>query len=506
MTRDEFSQRYRLVEQLTSGEVASHRALDSEGQPVMLHMFGDANRTTEAVASMLAPLRSGESLKVREVIEVEGSVVAVTEEIAPFTSFEAWIAASGDQEPAPPGSEPAPADARQPGPYTMIFQGLVPPDAPAVKPPDAPPAVAQAETPPVVPTAAPQDAETIVRPAPQVDAAPTPPEPQPEAVPAPPAPASPTPPTIGPPKPQPEVQAAAAQPEGPSVPSAPATPESPSGSAPQEEPPVGEYTRLFAALDPGQPPGSSPEPPSSESVAVPPPPVIRWRSDEPTDSPAAPSPGSPPDLGSRPDVVGKEPPPIPDPVIRWRQPASPAPGGLNVPPAAPSPPAPSMPDAYNLEGGSKDLRPRVPDPPPVKPLEDPAAAGELFNHAPNYLDRLRTPVSPPSPGAQPPGGPPGQVPSKPPPSGPPAGPPLPNPGTPGASSYTMVIKGFTPPAGSGPAAPAPPPPAPASAQPVPARRPSLVPLVIGIVVVVAILAALVVFVVLRGAGGAAGTG
>lgn len=503
MTRDEFSQRYRLVEQLTSGEVASHRALDSEGKPVMLHMFGGANRTTEAVASMLAHLRSGESLKVREVIEVEGSVVAVTEAIAPFTSFEAWITASGDQEAAPPGGEPAPADAHQPGPFRIIFRGLVPPDAPAVQPPDARPAVGQAGTPPVLPTAAPQDAETIVRPAPQLDAAPTQPEAQPEPVPPPPAPASSAPSTVGPPEPQPEVQAAAppeaasdppapvrpatpsvslpgaplyvpaptlpypqpapplappttAQPE---VPSAPAPPESPSGPAPQEEPPVGEYTRRSAALDPGQPPGSSPAPPSSESVAVPSPPVIRWRSDELPGGPAAPSPGSPPDLGSRSDVGGKEPPPIPDPVIRWRQPASPAPGGLNVPPTAPSPPAPSMPDAYNLEGGPKDLRPRVPDPP-------------------------------------------GQVPSKPPPSGRPAGPPLPSPGTADPSSYTTVIEGFTPPTGSGPAAPAPPPPA----QPVPARRPSLVPLVIGMVVVVAILAALVVFVVLRSAGGAAGTG
>ena len=189
-------------------------------------MFGGANRTTEAVASMLAHLRSGESLKVREVIEVEGSVVAVTEAIAPFTSFEAWITASGDQEAAPPGGEPAPADAHQPGPFRIIFRGLVPPDAPAVQPPDARPAVGQAGTPPVLPTAAPQDAETIVRPAPQLDAAPTQPEAQPEPVPPPPAPASSAPSTVGPPEPQPEVQAAA-PPEAASDPPAPVRPATP---------------------------------------------------------------------------------------------------------------------------------------------------------------------------------------------------------------------------------------------------------------------------------------
>ena len=196
-----------------------------------------------------------------------------------------------------------------------------------------------------------------------------------------------------------------------------------------------------------------------------------------------------------PPVVG---PPLSDasgaPAPPPPQVASPDQGGVN--PLSPSA-TPSLPDTYNLEGTPKDSLPRAPEVAPasssVKPLEDPSAPaepGNMFNPAPDYLDRLRTPTSP-QPSVVPP----------------PAGPPPLKPGTASASAYTMVIKGATLPTAPGPVAPAPqpPPPSPATAQPQPARWSSRVLLIIGIVVIVAIVIALLVFVVLGGGGGAAGT-
>lgn len=443
-----------MLEQLTDGDVVSHRALDSDGKLVMLHVSTDADRTTDAVASMLADLVPEESAKVREVIEVEGSVVAVTEEIAGFLSFDAWVAASGDQEPAPPAAEPGSAAANQPGVYTSIFQGLDLPDTPS----------------PLTPS--------------------------PEAFPAsPPAPsAAPTPVD--------EAPSPSAAPPAPDDPDEQPRPLSPPVSPPAEAP--GLYTQIMQVGDLDPRPGQAAHPvakpsskPSDAPPAEPPPstPVIRWRPDEHGGSPTTPRPGRPTAPGSGPDA-GNEPPPIPDPVIRWQQPDSPAPGGVNPPRPAASPPGPSLPEAYNLEGRGKDLGPRVPDAAPetplVKPLEDPearAGPGKMFDSAPDYVDRLRTQASPPSPGTQPP-----------------VAPLPPNPGTAGPSEYTMIIKGITS-AGSGHApAPQPPPPAPVPVQPQPVRRPSRVPLMIGLAVLAVIVVGLLVFFALRWGGGAAGTG
>ena len=444
-----------MVEQLTSGDFASHRALDSDGKPVMLHMSGDANRTTDAVASMLANLVPEESAKVREVLEVDGSVVAVTAEITPFVSFEAWIAASGDQEPESPSAEPGSAAANQPGVYTSIFQSLDTPSAPS----------------PLTPSS---EASPASPPAPRAVVPPVDEAPSPLAAPPPPA--------------QPDEQ------PGPVTP-------------PVEGP--GMYTQIMQVGDLEPRPGRAERPvtgpPSTDLSGAPPadpsssPPVIRWRPDEHRESPLTPSPGHPPAAGSELDVAQKGPPPIPDPVIRWQQPSSPAPGGGTAPSPATSAPAPSLPDAYNLQGGPKGFRPRVPDAAsetsPVKPLEDPAAGegpAKMFDSAPDYVDRLRTPPPPPPSSGAPP----------------PAPPPLPNPVAVGPSEYTMIIKGLTPQGSSGPMAPTPqpPPPAPVPIQPLAVRRPSRVPLVIGLVVVAVILVALVLFVALRGTGGAAGTG
>ena len=502
MTKDEFSRRYRVVGQVTSGEVASCRAIDSGGNLVMLHMFGDANRTSEAVASMLADLPPAESAMVHEVIEVEGSAVAVTADIAPFTSFDAWIAASCDQQAAPPAVEPGPAAANQPGAYTMIFQGLDPSSAPPPPSPDQPATQSAASAEEGT------DAGDYARLFPAFDpgqppgpnAAPLSSENEPpgvharimqaadlEARPGQPAAASPGPGG-------PNIPSAAPSPPPPSMPGA----EKAEGG-PEDTP--GVYTRIMQAADlearPGQPAAPSPPPPSMPGAEN--------------------AEGGPEDLLLRPVDPAPGPPPVKpleDPAA-LAAPGSDAPDYLDRLRTPASPRAPSMPGAHSLEAGPEDLRSRPPDPapgpPPVKPPEDPAALaapGGMISNAPDYLDRLRTPISPASPGAQPPGEPPGQVAPEPPPAGPSAGPPPPNPEMAGPSDYTMVVKGFTPPAASGPAAPAPQPPpvAPPPQQPVPARRKSRVPLVIGVIVVVAILVALVVFVVLSGVGGAAGTG
>lgn len=352
MTKDEFSRRYRSLEQLTSGKTASYRAQDSAGDPVMLHMFGDANMTTEAVVSILADLAPDESAKVREVIEVDGTVVAVTAEIAPFASLDAWIAASVDQEPAPPAAEPGPAaasdepgpadasdepgpaDSSQPGELTRILRGL-----------DSP----------------------LASPAPE-------------------------------PLPEPE--------QAPATPPAPARPKTSPVLPPRERTGGGQPTRLFAALDPEQLSGSSPLSPSSKDVATPPMAPTERPVEPPSPLPPPPeAPGTFTQILRGGDLV-PGPPPVEPPQV-----ASPDPGGVNpLSPASPSA-TPSLPDTYNLEGTPPDSQSRAPDATPasspVKPLEDPAAPaepGNMLNPAPDYRDRLRTPPQPPV--VQPPAGPP----------------------------------------------------------------------------------------------------
>ncbi len=107
MTGDEFTARYRLRAQLNDGDVVSYRAADGRGGYALVHVFR-GEPAPEFDEGTLGPEGKEE---LREVLEVEGIRVVVTEVVDPFTSFEAWYA---DRQRGP--------ETEEPGAFTRIFR------------------------------------------------------------------------------------------------------------------------------------------------------------------------------------------------------------------------------------------------------------------------------------------------------------------------------------------------------------------------------------------------
>ncbi len=151
MTGDEFTARYRLRAQLNDGEVVSYRAADGKGGYALVHVFRGQD-VPEFDEETLGP-RGKEEL--REVLEVEGIRVVVTEVVDPFSTFEAWYE---DRQRGP--------EAEEHGAFTRIFRIQPEPDDEAEA---APP-----ESPPEAEVAGPEPAPGAVRP----DPGPPPPPPR----------------------------------------------------------------------------------------------------------------------------------------------------------------------------------------------------------------------------------------------------------------------------------------------------------------------------------------
>lgn len=518
MTSEEFQSRYRLLTQVTDGEVSTYHAIAPSGSVVMAHFLppdaGNENRRLLALVESLAPAAKERVLKVAE---VDGAPVVVTRFILEFATLHQWLQANAvATEPVAGPDEPeTPPAATEP---------VIEPEMPlAVAEPDVPPVAEEAaRTQEPADTEAPAEAteEEIESPA-----AGTGEFTQLFRVPA-------LDPTLAP-----ESKAVEAAP-----PADPAAEEAKAEVEPERVPEPrassGEFTQLFRRLPvEGDPASTSPalsQPASSDTQefaglfgtaseqrtasAETAPVVDPSLEKEPRDKAAA---GTPSPPGSQESTVAPRPdaaaPPMPDTALppgkperatiplpgRHRptgetRPASPTPWPQDAPfPAAELPPPASGQAAGADAGSAKEpgeltrlfQRPQVPaeHPTPAPPREPSAPTDpELFrpaavaaegqppapqiDYSTNYLDRLHGGAPP----KQPPGGPaaaPGHP--LPPPHGiagraspdrPPAAPPPPP--VHGPSEYTQVISAQSTPF---PVEPRPPVAAPRPA-PLPPRR------------------------------------
>src|SRR5215813_722923 len=165
MTSAEFAAKYRVLKSLTEhgarSQIAQELAL---GRMVMVHHLdvGSAKDRQRLLANVAA-LEPSAAAKVLEVADIEGTNVVVTQFLATFTDFPAWVrehvSTSGDaatvvmQAVTPPMTrKPAPpaAEKKTPGSFTEAFGATKPATPPTVA--SAPPAsVAPVLSPPPPP-------------------------------------------------------------------------------------------------------------------------------------------------------------------------------------------------------------------------------------------------------------------------------------------------------------------------------------------------------------------
>lgn len=241
MTGEEFTARYRLTKQLAEGEIVSYSATNARRETLQVHVFrGD--EAPEFDSAELDPEAAG---LVREVLDVEGLQVVVTEVIEPFSDLASWMEANqrgsgeesgaytrifgaiklpeeGDgsggadepEEPAAPGmpSPPEPEPEPEPEPTTEVE-------------PDGPGEYTRIFGAPRVPE--PKPSEPANAPEPPPPPPPAPPEPPKAKPPAPPPPRAPDEPgpytlVMG----RPQVNPPSSEPRAPRAPDPPARQES----------------------------------------------------------------------------------------------------------------------------------------------------------------------------------------------------------------------------------------------------------------------------------------
>ncbi len=473
MTGEEFRSLYRLGDRLTDPPIVTHQATDLSGASVLVHFFLDAvGDTGSSYLDRLPNLPSAEERRVREVIEVEGRSVVVTEAWDGFSSFQEWIDSAAGTRPIPgesaSGEPPPDSEAlEEPGAYTQLFKAPVtdfeaaPPAEPATREGQAtlepPPAAPEAPSSPAHPVSEddPPAAEKNRGSYTMLFGGGDIPEPKGEEAPPPATPELPdagdqAPPAVSEPEKAPS--ATAPVPSAPVFPSPeqPARPPPDDGAAPPEPIPP-----------PEQPAAEAPvEEPTSEPAEEDPDASSSERKDG--------EPGAYTQIFGRPAAGGT---PSQPPQTPGGYQAPPSSVGQPVPPAKPPSQGASPPDWQRWK-------------------DSPGAAGR---HIPSddYLQRLGVSLGsvpePPRSGAPPAESPGGEPPS--PPSPFPGGPDTPA----GPGHYTMVREGFSP----GPMPPSQPAPEPAPTDEgtrpasMPSRRSSVLT-ILGLIAVLLIIVALVV--------------
>ena len=425
MTSTEFTARYRLLKCVAERGARSFLAQQiALGRMVMVHYLdaGDPEEQLQLLAGIEA-LDTAARQKVLEIVDIEGTAVAVTSFVPSFQDFPTWLAANAVKgfvvppaaTPAPVAPTPAPekpVDVKPaaPGEFTRIFQGLgpqaseslpTPTPAPAAPPSSVPQAPLAQDT-----SADFTDAQTLIIPAlakPQVKAAPA-------AAPARPATPSPSKPTQ--------------------------TPESPKKSP-------GEFTRMFSVL--GEEPATESRQQQADQTA----PRLHAPSPDVPNAPA--SPAAAPAIGGFTAIFGKASPSSPTPTTTpaVTPPSTPVIPLPVAPPPSPLPPPPPLAAVAPTAGApvssfADRSSPPVPPVPPV-PTAAPGEFTQLFQKLSPAANA--TPVSPtPVLG--------GAI-------GPAAGPPqVPPPAFGGHASPATPMPLAPPPLSFGTAAPLAPPPAP----------------------------------------------
>jgi hypothetical protein len=151
MTSAEFGSKYQLGRPIAEQPVRSYEAVESAtGRAVMVHYLGDrASGETARLLSLIERLDPAAKASVLEVIEVDASLIVVTQAIDGFETLDRWLSARAprkirvrlvkkepDAPPQPGGATPPGPASPAPGEFTRLFQQPAPqPAPPASKPP-----------------------------------------------------------------------------------------------------------------------------------------------------------------------------------------------------------------------------------------------------------------------------------------------------------------------------------------------------------------------------------
>ncbi|MGI9627626.1 MAG: hypothetical protein ACR2QM_12370 [Longimicrobiales bacterium] len=134
MTKDEFNERYELLERVSDGEVETHHALHPSGAVVMVHLVRGSAEFQGRVLEAVEQLRQeGPKGHVFYVHDVEGLPVVVTRFAMDFVTLESWLASLGAPLEKGPDANLTIVDTRPPGleqgEPTLAFEAP-PPQAP----------------------------------------------------------------------------------------------------------------------------------------------------------------------------------------------------------------------------------------------------------------------------------------------------------------------------------------------------------------------------------------
>ena len=160
MTRDEFADRYKLLQPLATGDGSSYAAeYRDAGQAVLVHFLPTDADAATAVLDLIEGLPPAERAAIIETPTVETSTVVVTKPIELHGSFEQWLR-SRRREPSSSVSAsavfPAPPPAPDPsaGEFTQLFRAgdEVPPPGAAPRLPEPASAAAPPQPARVIPS------------------------------------------------------------------------------------------------------------------------------------------------------------------------------------------------------------------------------------------------------------------------------------------------------------------------------------------------------------------
>jgi len=152
MTRNEFADRYKLLQPLATGDGSSYAAEHREGgRPVLVHFLPPDEGAAATVLALIEGLPAADRARILETPAVETSTVVVTAPIELQGSFEQWLRSRGREPSSPSASAvfPAPPPAPMPsaGEFTQLFRAgdeAPPPRATAAPSPAAAPPAPEA--------------------------------------------------------------------------------------------------------------------------------------------------------------------------------------------------------------------------------------------------------------------------------------------------------------------------------------------------------------------------
>lgn len=121
----DFGARFTMLPPITHSGITTRRGIDEDGSSVMIHFVGDDPCMPGDVPFDMERLVSAHRECIREILEVDGYLVVVTDDLESFTSFEDWVR-SGPAEPEEAGGLTADTGT-SPGMYTRMFRGPEPP-------------------------------------------------------------------------------------------------------------------------------------------------------------------------------------------------------------------------------------------------------------------------------------------------------------------------------------------------------------------------------------------